>query len=37
VPTDALRTALDAIDADVLTPKQALDLVYRLKDIARDG
>ena len=34
---DALREALGAIDADALTPREALDLVYRLKALADDG
>ncbi|HEX2724229.1 MAG TPA: DNA mismatch repair protein MutS, partial [Beijerinckiaceae bacterium] len=35
-PRDALRDALDAIDPDDLTPKQALETLYRLK-AARGG
>ncbi len=34
---DALREALDAIDPDELTPKQALEALYRLKLAAREG
>ena len=30
----ALREALDAVDPDVLTPREALDLVYRLKGLS---
>jgi DNA mismatch repair protein MutS len=30
-PADPLRAELDAVDADALTPRAALDLVYRLK------
>lgn len=33
---DPLRDALQAIDADSLTPRDALDLVYRLKTLAED-
>ncbi|MEQ1510147.1 MAG: DNA mismatch repair protein MutS [Sphingopyxis sp.] len=33
-PVDALREALDAIDADALTPRDALDALYRLKGLA---
>jgi len=33
---DALRAELAALDADTLTPRQALDLVYRLKQLASD-
>jgi DNA mismatch repair protein MutS len=29
--TDPLRAALDAIDPDELTPKEALEALYRLK------
>ena len=36
-PADPLRAALDAVNADALTPKQALDLVYDLKRLAEDG
>ena len=32
-PADPLREALAAVDADALTPREALDLVYRLKGI----
>jgi DNA mismatch repair protein MutS len=34
---DALRAALAAADADSLSPREALDLVYRLKQIAAAG
>ena len=30
-PDDALRRALDAIDPDALTPREALEALYRLK------
>lgn len=36
-PTNALRDALDAIDADALTPREALDALYRLKGLADRG
>lgn len=32
-----LRDALDAIDPDALSPKEALDRLYRLKSLNRDG
>jgi len=34
---DALRAALDGVDVDSLSPRDALDLLYRLKTIAKDG
>ncbi len=34
---DPLRTEIEAIDVDALTPRDALDLVYKLKSIARAG
>ncbi len=34
---DALRDALAAIDADALSPREALDHIYRLKQLAADG
>ncbi len=34
---DALRETLEAIDPDELTPKQALEALYRLKGAAREG
>jgi DNA mismatch repair protein MutS len=34
---DALREALDGVDADALTPRAALELVYRLIALAREG
>ncbi len=34
---DPLHEAVDAIDPDTLTPREALDLVYALKKIARDA
>ena len=33
---DALRDALEAVNPDELTPRSALDLLYRLKKIAQD-
>lgn len=33
---DPLREALDATDADTLSPREALDLLYRLKRIAEE-
>ncbi|MEK6541335.1 MAG: DNA mismatch repair protein MutS [Pseudomonadota bacterium] len=36
-PSDALRVALDTIDADALTPREALDALYRLKGLMGDG
>jgi DNA mismatch repair protein MutS len=32
---DPLREALDAADADALTPREALELIYRLKTLAK--
>ncbi len=34
---DALRTELAALDADALTPRDALELVYRLKQLASEA
>lgn len=34
---DPLRTEIESIDVDALTPREALDLVYKLKSIARAG
>jgi DNA mismatch repair protein MutS len=34
---DTLRTALAAIDADALSPREALDHIYRLKQIVASG
>jgi DNA mismatch repair protein MutS len=36
-PPDPLREAVAAIDADALSPREALDLVYRLKRLAGGG
>ena len=36
-PVDALREALAGIDADALTPREALEAVYRLKTLAASG
>ena len=33
---DPLREALDEVDPDTLTPRDALDLVYRLSSLSRD-
>ena len=35
-PEDALRGALDAIQPDVLSPREALEAIYRLKKLADD-
>ena len=32
---DAIRAELDALDVDALTPREALDVLYRLKTLAR--
>ncbi len=34
---DAVRTELDAIDVDAMSPRDALETLYRLKALARDG
>ncbi|RYY46950.1 MAG: DNA mismatch repair protein MutS [Sphingomonadales bacterium] len=34
---DALRTELETIDVDALTPREALEALYRLKGLAGDG
>ncbi|UZK68000.1 DNA mismatch repair protein MutS [Sphingomonas sp. M1-B02] len=34
---DALRTELECVDVDALSPRDALDLLYRLKKLAADG
>jgi DNA mismatch repair protein MutS len=34
---DPVRAAIDAIDADSLSPREALELVYRLKQLAAGG
>ncbi len=34
---DPVRTALDAIDADALSPREALDIVYQLKRLAAEN
>jgi DNA mismatch repair protein MutS len=34
---DPLRAAIDQIDADALSPRDALDLLYRLKALAAEG
>ena len=34
---DAIRAAVEALDVDALTPREALDTLYRLKALARDG
>ena len=33
---DTLRAELESIDPDALTPREALDLLYRLRELARD-
>jgi DNA mismatch repair protein MutS len=34
---DAVRSELDALDVDALSPREALDVLYRLKKLAHDG
>ncbi|MGN6374237.1 MAG: DNA mismatch repair protein MutS [Sphingomonas sp.] len=34
---DTLRTEIEALDVDALSPREALDTLYRLKALARDG
>ena len=34
---DAIRAEVEAIDVDALTPREALDTLYRLKALAREG
>jgi DNA mismatch repair protein MutS len=34
---DPLREAMQALDPDALTPKEALEALYRLKGLAKDG
>ena len=34
---DAIRAEVEALDVDALTPREALDTLYRLKAIAREG
>ncbi|WP_448665209.1 DNA mismatch repair protein MutS [Sphingomonas sp. CJ20] len=34
---DALRETLEGLDLDALTPREALDTLYRLKALAREG
>ena len=36
-PTDTLRDALTDIDADALSPREALEALYRLKGLAAPG
>ncbi|HEV2748102.1 MAG TPA: DNA mismatch repair protein MutS [Allosphingosinicella sp.] len=36
-PPDPLRRAVEQADADALTPREALDLIYRLKALAAEG
>jgi len=35
-PADPLRSEIEGVDADALSPREALELVYRLKRIAQD-
>ncbi|MEH3102444.1 MAG: DNA mismatch repair protein MutS [Sphingomonas phyllosphaerae] len=34
---DAIRAEVEALDVDALTPREALDTLYRLKALAREG
>ncbi|MDQ2891857.1 MAG: DNA mismatch repair protein MutS [Pseudomonadota bacterium] len=34
---DAIRAEVEALDVDALTPREALETLYRLKSIAREG
>ncbi len=35
--TDAVRAEVEALDIDALTPRAALEMLYRLKGLAREG
>ncbi len=35
--SDAVRAAVETLDVDTLTPREALDTLYRLKALAREG
>ena len=35
--SDAIRAEVEALDIDALTPREALDTLYRLKALARAG
>ena len=35
--TDKVRAEVDAIDVDALTPREALEVLYKLKALAREG
>jgi DNA mismatch repair protein MutS len=37
VPSDPLRTAVEAIDPDDLSPKAALETLYRLRKLLKPG
>ncbi|MGY4398782.1 DNA mismatch repair protein MutS [Sphingomonas sp. UYAg733] len=34
---DAIRTEVETLDVDALTPREALEVLYRLKSLAREG
>ncbi len=34
---DAIRAEVEGLDVDALTPREALDTLYRLKALARQG
>jgi DNA mismatch repair protein MutS len=36
-PSDPLQEAMTALDPDALTPKEALEALYKLKGLAKDG
>jgi DNA mismatch repair protein MutS len=36
-PADPVRSAVEALDVDALTPREALDQLYRLKALVRQG
>ncbi len=35
--SDAIRTEIETLDVDALTPREALEVLYRLKSLAREG
>ncbi len=35
--TDALKAEVESIDVDALTPREALEILYRLKALAKDS